>query len=906
MTASNDMSAIAVARPLKQLVAFVCLLTALAVSVQGQTKAAAPAKPVPKPALELSIGTNNTLVIPRSALGKEHLMSASRIPQALAATSTGLSGKIVRFELFHDGVDLYESTDGLIVTKDLPARRLLTTFPIVEQDATKVVIDFNRGMRRLYTEIWYGGRRGFDSVSRDESLEIPQSRVFQAVKTDDQLVIRQSVQVRDRQAQANVEQQFEVRYFFTPYSSGGYQGKEATGSDLRYSRFFETQARLEETTGRASPQMARFDVTKPLVFHYSANTPEPYVQAVKDAILYWNRAFGTNIVRVEKAPEGVTAPDPRYNIVQWVPWDSAGFAYADILIDPRTGQSQHGQAYMTSVFAISGKSRARAMLRSMREIVADKKGATATGFGGDAAQGFPWMTANGLCHISAVEFAHQYAQGLEDLLGNDGLTDEAVLRASQDYVREVVAHEVGHVLGLRHNFAGSLSATLNREEMDQWFRAYISGTNSMAPWTNRYASSSIMEYTVFKSAVQVGSYIRTHTNALPHDKAAIQWGYFGGKEPREKKLLFGSDELVGTYADLQRFDEGVEPVISAYAQVADGIRLLPNNLIESFIAAKAPRDSRDGVPLAEVVLSPSGSASQISGGFSSVLTWFTSKTRSLRVENQFEFIGELNQQDRAKAHWKELNSQIERLGGVDRALFSFIPVELKLDLKEAPKGVPVADKVSATNLLARLKKLLDAPAYTNFVGADEKRYAFTPAEKEIILKRGEKFFTELEADFVKQISQRLENAQRDLGMAANDSIEDADITAKLEQRIIEMAKIVVTAKDETKRLKGKVDKSFVEVVDFKFDQETRLAAARTLNDRIGSYRGWAVDARTELNKQLKDDVDGSLNIPNFKEFKDSMLSRPLREWYLKQLDILQLLPVRPPGAPVPPPAPAVR
>ena len=116
------MSAIAVARPLKQLVAFVCLLTALAVSVQGQTKAAAPAKPLPKPALELSIGTNNTLVIPRSALGKEHLMSASRIPQALAATSTGLSGKIVRFELFHDGVDLYESTKGLVVTDDLPAR----------------------------------------------------------------------------------------------------------------------------------------------------------------------------------------------------------------------------------------------------------------------------------------------------------------------------------------------------------------------------------------------------------------------------------------------------------------------------------------------------------------------------------------------------------------------------------------------------------------------------------------------------------------------------------------------------------------------------------------------------------------------------------------------------------------
>jgi len=56
---------------------------------------------------------------------------------------------------------------------------------------------------------------------------------------------------------------------------------------------------------------------------------------------------------------------------------------------------------------------------------------------------------------------------------------------------------------------------------------------------------------------------------------------------------------------------------------------------------------------------------------------------------------------------------------------------------------------------------------------------------------------------------------------------------------------------------------------------------------------WAVDAKGDLNKQLKEEVDGALNIANFKEFKDSMLSRTLREWYLKQQDILQLLPPKP-------------
>ena len=870
---------------------FSLILLTAAVGASQPVRAQSVAK---KAVLEISAGTNYTLVLPRTVFGKEHLMSASRIPQSLAATSTGLSGKIVKFELFHDGVDLYEATDGLVVTKDLPARRILTTFPIVEQDANKVVIDFNRGMRRLYTEIWYGQGRGFNPMARDESLEIPQSRVFQAEKLDNQLVIRQSVQVRDREAMANVEQRFEVRYFFTPYEAGSYKGKEAPGSDLRYSRFFETQARLEESTGRPSPQMARFDLSKPVVFHYSANTPADYVEAVKDGILYWNRAFGTNLVRAEKAPAGVTAPDARYNIVQWVPWDNAGFAYADILIDPRTGESEHGQAYMTSVFALSGKARARALLRSMRDIVADKKKLTPDAVGGEAAQGFPWMTANGLCHMQSVEFAHQYAQGLEDLLSNESLTDAGALRASQDYVREVVAHEVGHVLGLRHNFAGSVSANMSRQQIDEWFQAYVTG-QSLDAYTNHYASSSIMEYTVFKSAVQVGWFIRTRKEPLPHDKATIQWGYFGGQEPREKKMLFGSDELVGTYGDLQRFDEGVEPVVGAYSQLADDIRLLPNSLIETFILAKAPRDSRDATPIAEVNLSPARYAAQTANHFALMLSWFRASTRSLRVENQFEFIGELNQKDRAKAHWKDLNDQVERIGGVDRALFSFLPLDLKLELKDPSKGIPTADKVGETNLMGRLRKLLEAPAYTNFVGLDEKKYAFSAAEKELILKRGEKFFREFEKELVKQVCARLENASRDLGIVAQENLEDADITAKLEQRIIDTARLVLTAKDDTKRLKGKVDKSLVEVVDFRYEPEVRMAAAKMLNDKTGTYRGWATDAKGDLNKSLKDEIDGALNIANFKDFKDSMLSRTLREWYLKQQDILGMLPPKPGG-----------
>ena len=837
----------------------------------------------PAPALEAS--TNATLVLPRASLGRDYLMTASLIPQSVAATSRGLGGRVVRFELFQDGVDLYEATEGLVVTPDLPARRLVTTFPIIAQDDSKVVIDFNRGTHRVFTDSWIGSEAG----GRDEVLEVPQSRVFKIERENEYLVIRQSVQARDREFQANQEARFEVRYFISPYQPGAVPAKEQNPVDSRYARFFQTAPVIETTTGRAAGKIARFDTNKPIEFYYSANTPKEYIEAVRDGILYWNRAFGKDLIRASQAPEGVTAPDARYNLVQWVPWDDAGFAYADILLDPRTGESKHGQAYMTSVFGIGGKASARRILRSMLDANGEKKGDKKDGKKG----ALPWaprVFGAGIgCDIADEEFAAQYAQGLLELLANDTLSDAAVLRASQDYVREVVAHEVGHLMGLRHNFAGSLAATMSHQALEDWFKAYLLG-QSLDGYTNQFSSASMMEYSAFRAAVFVGWKIRTSTEVLPHDKAAIQWGYFDSNEPREKKLLFGSDEEAGVFGDIIRFDYGTEPIIAAYGELSATLRTLPSTIIETFIAARAPRDPRDQVPLSRVNLSPRGYARSIAARFASELFWLRSTTRSLKVENQFEFIGDLNERDRAKAHWKSVNEQVEKLGGVDRTFFGFLPVDIKLELKDEPKGVPVAEKISASALTARVEKLLESPGYTNFVGLDEKKYSFTKEEKQLIVERARAFFTEFEKDVVRETLVRLEDAPRTLGYLATEGLAEDDLTATLEHRIIDLARTVITAKDVEKHIKGKVDKSLVEVIDFKYDNETRLAAAKALNDRTGSYRAWSIDAKGDLNKALKDEVEGALNIPNFKEFKEASLTRPLREWYLRQLDLLNLLP----------------
>ena len=871
--------------------ALAALLLGLAISLSAAEKTA-PVAP------ELQVTDRFFLTIPKDGFGKDYLFSASLIPQGHSPTSHGLAGKIVSFELFPDGVDMYESTKGLVVTADLPARRLLANFPIVRQDGDRVVIDFNKGMRRVFTQSWTDGGR-LDLSAHDNVLEVPESRVFEMRADGKQLIIRQSVQMRSRESSADVESRYEVRYFITSYQPGDFAGKEPSVVDSRYTKYFETEGRLETGTGRVSARIDRFDLQQPVEFFYSANTPPEFVEAVKDGILYWNRVFGKEVMRANKAPDGVTAPDAKHNLVQWVPWDKAGFAYADVLVDPLNGESEHGQAYMTSAFSFLGKARARALLRAMEEVAAvkkdDKKGASQLGV--------PFLASAACCELDPRIFAQQMAHGLQELLANDELTDEAVLRAAQDYVREVVAHEVGHIMGLRHNFAGSLSATLTTKELNEWFRDYLLG-KPLDAYTNKLASTSIMEYTVFKGSTFVGWQMRTLKQPLPHDRAAIGWGYFDSAEARTNKMLFATDDDVGRYGDVQRFDYGPDPVVSAYAETAQLIDLLPTSVIERFISARAPQNPLDRLPLEQVSLNYTATAGEIAGQFVKSLIWFKADTRSLRVENAFDYIGDLNLKERQSAHWKYLKTQIEQLNGVDRALFSALPVEFKLELKDEPAGMPIVQRLSATNLTARLEKLLGSTNYAVFVGLDDKKYSFTKEERELILERGKKYFAELEKELVKQVCLKLETAPRNLGTEADGAIGEEDIVAKLEQRIIEVAKSVITARSETNRVIGKVDKSYVQVPEYKYEHETRLAAAKALNEKTGSFKGWADDAKSELNGQLKKQVEEAMNIDHFKDFKVSLLSRPLREWYQQQQEILQLLPVAPP-APGATPAPAL-
>ncbi len=856
----------------------------------AQVEAQAPkAKPGPK----LKPAGGGKISIPLAAIGKEYLMSISAIPQYQAATSKGLAGHIVTFELFDDSLDMYESINGLVVTNDLPARRLLATFPIVKKQNNQVTVDFNAGMRRVFTAGWYGSS-SFSAMA--QVLEVPQSRVFSVQDENGVLAIRQAVQARSRSRSQDVEQRMEIRYFISPYTGGKFKSKSNQPGTTRFLRFFETSATLELTSGRSVAHTARFDISKPVVFYYSANTPAEYVESIRQGVLYWNTCFGKEVVRCEKAPDGVTAPSAKHNVVQWVPWDSAGFAYADILVDPRTGQSMHGQAYMTSVFSISGVQRARLVLRRMRALEA-KKEAEGEKKDGDEKKltsrllGLPLFRTAASCECNVEEYATQMATGLEAMLADGKAGDAGMLRASQDYVRNVTAHEVGHVLGLRHNFAGSLAGNISPKELDDWFAKYL--VDEKAPdMKGRLTTHSVMEYTHYQAAAFNGWKMRTTKEALPHDKAAIQWGYFGKTTAIDEKMLFGSDDEVGRYGDLQRFDYGTEPIVTSMSDVGKRINGLPSRIIEQYISAKAPRDKRDAIPLDQVSLSAASDVSRVISDYRGGMQWFSSTIRSLRIERDFAYIGPLNEDKRREAHWKSLNEQITKAGGIDRFAFGFAPLGLTLDLKPKVTGAVPPAKYDAAKMTAKVAELLEKDAYKKFVGADGETYEFTEKEKDLIKSRSKAFFLAFEEQLVKGLLLAWSTTKRDLGAKVEGHVVDDDIVAKMEKQILAAAKLVVMTRDvknKDARIAGKVDKSYVEVIDFKYDLETRMAAAKAIADAGGSYAAWAKEARVALGKALKADIDASLNINNFKAFTDAKLSRPLRDWYLDQQGLLRVL-----------------
>jgi hypothetical protein len=154
------------------------------------------------------------------------------------------------------------------------------------------------------------------------------------------------------------------------------------------------------------------EAVEPIVYYLDRGAPEPIRTALLDGARWWNQAFEAagykDAFRVELMPEGADPMDVRYNVIQWVHRSTRGWSYGSSIVDPRTGEIMKGHVTLGS-------------LRVRQD----------------------YMIAEGLL----APYADEAAAG-------DGAADPMLEMALQR-IRQLSAHEVGHTIGIEHNFAAS-------------------------------------------------------------------------------------------------------------------------------------------------------------------------------------------------------------------------------------------------------------------------------------------------------------------------------------------------------------------------------------------------------------------------------------------------------------------
>src|SRR6266849_3658580 len=182
---------------------------------------------------------------------------------------------------------------------------------------------------------------------------------------------------------------------------------------------FIARHRLE----KKDPKAAMSEPLQPIVYYLDRGAPEPIRSALLEGARWWNQAFEAagykNAFRVELMPEGADSMDLRYNVIQWVHRATRGWSYGAGVIDPRTGEIIKGHVTLGS-------------LRVRQD------------------------------YLIAEALLAPYEKGKPV---SPKMREMALAR-----LRQLGAHEVGHTLGLMHNYSAS---TVNRSSVMDYPPPYV-------------------------------------------------------------------------------------------------------------------------------------------------------------------------------------------------------------------------------------------------------------------------------------------------------------------------------------------------------------------------------------------------------------------------------------------------
>lgn len=171
---------------------------------------------------------------------------------------------------------------------------------------------------------------------------------------------------------------------------------------------FEKKVVRRHRLVKKNPKAATSEVEKPIVYYIDPGTPEPIRSALMEGTIWWAEAFEAagfkDAFQVKLLPEDADPMDARYHLVQWVHRSSRGWSYGGGVTDPRTGE------------IIKGK----VTLGSLR-----------------------------------VRQDYLISQALAGNFDASNPEQKALMDLALARMRQLAAHEVGHTLGLPHNYIAS-------------------------------------------------------------------------------------------------------------------------------------------------------------------------------------------------------------------------------------------------------------------------------------------------------------------------------------------------------------------------------------------------------------------------------------------------------------------
>lgn len=249
---------------------------------------------------------------------------------------------------------------------------------------------------------------------------------------------------------------------------------------------------------KKDPNAAVSEPVEPIVYYLDPGTPEPIRSALLDGARWWNQAFEAagyrDAFRVELLPEGASSLDVRYNVINWVHRSTRGWSYGASVTDPRTGEIIKGNVTLGS-------------LRIRQD----------------------YMIAEGLLS--------PYASGTE--------TPPELLEWALARIRQLSAHEVGHTLGIGHNYYDSKAGR-------------ISVMDYPHPLVTLKPDGSLDYSDVYDD--KIGEW----------DKIAIRWGYSDFPEGTNEKvaldaiideghkqdLFYLTNQDLGAHANVNQWSNG--------------------------------------------------------------------------------------------------------------------------------------------------------------------------------------------------------------------------------------------------------------------------------------------------------------------------------------------------------------